>query len=259
MSDKKNVLVVDDDPEVLNLMGVLLPALGYSASTASDGEQGLSKIRESRPELVCLDVNMPKKSGVEVLIEMRRDLAIAGIPVVMITAEKYDAAFPAFLQEHPNVRGFLGKPFTGEELSNALLKALSAPVPAAAKGARFRTILVAEDDPAVLQQINLALSGDAQVSLAHDGAQAIEFLRKSIPELLVLDAMMPRYTGIEILRAIRPDAYRCRIPALLLTDFQMKPGDAAMLKAEFPNLRQVVQKPVAAEALRAIIADLTEP
>jgi CheY-like chemotaxis protein len=258
VADPKNILVVDDNPEMLQFMSTMIPALGHKVFTATDGEKGLARIRELMPDLICLDVEMPKKTGIEVLIEMRRDPAIAGIPVVMVTAVKFDVSFPEIMADYPNVRGFLGKPFTPVELANALAKAFAAPVDEAPQGQRYGSILVAEDDAGFRKQIEEALSRSSRVSMAQDGAQAIDFMKKTVPELVVLDAMMPRCTGIEVLRAMRQDGVRSRVPALLMTDFALKADDVKMLKAEFPNLRDVLQKPLTAESLRSAIENLSK-
>lgn len=258
MNERTSLLVVDDNQELALLIATMLPADDYDVVTAPDGAQGLAMIRERAFDIVLMDVEMPVKSGLEALVDMQKDPALAGVRVVMMTAQIFDPSFPVFLQQYPNVKGFIGKPFTGPALANILSKALSDAVmiTSAASGPRFKTILIADDDAAFLQSVVQSRASEVQTTTAQNGAAAYESLRKSIPELVVLDAFMPRYTGVELLRAMSQDPARSKIPAVILTDFKLAPRDAGMLMAEFPNLKLVLEKPVAPDAFWAEIEKL---
>jgi signal transduction histidine kinase/DNA-binding response OmpR family regulator len=82
------ILIADDYPDNIRLLAVRLKGEGYEYLAAQDGEETLAKIRSEKPDLVLLDVNMPKKDGFEVLAEMRADPEIAHIPVIIITAAR---------------------------------------------------------------------------------------------------------------------------------------------------------------------------
>ncbi len=78
------VLVVDDEPDAVELLTEFLRAKGYEVSTASDGEEALRKVKEDRPHLILLDVRMPKLNGMEVLRRVREIDREVG--VIMVTA-----------------------------------------------------------------------------------------------------------------------------------------------------------------------------
>ena len=80
------ILVVDDTPQNVKLLGDLLAARGYAVQTAASGEQALERIAAEAPDLVLLDVMMPGLSGYEVCRRLREDPASALLPVVMVTA-----------------------------------------------------------------------------------------------------------------------------------------------------------------------------
>jgi adenylate cyclase len=80
-------LVVDDDPTNLEVLRVRLSAQGYEVVTAVDGEDALARTRELEPDLVLLDVMMPKLDGISVLKELKRDAALRFIPVILVTAK----------------------------------------------------------------------------------------------------------------------------------------------------------------------------
>jgi two-component system response regulator AtoC len=78
------VLVVDDEPDAVELLREFLTAKGYEVIAASDGEEALRKLKEDRPHLILLDVRMPKMNGLEVLKRVRE--IDSGVGVIMVTA-----------------------------------------------------------------------------------------------------------------------------------------------------------------------------
>ena len=81
----KKVLVIDDDQNAVKFLSVLLSENGYEADAAYDGSEGLKKIRETRPDLVVLDVMMPKKSGFVLFKQLKKEEEFKDIPVLMLT------------------------------------------------------------------------------------------------------------------------------------------------------------------------------
>ena len=118
MSERRTVLVVDDEPDVLLLCRVNLEFEGYEVLEAADGEQAMERIRAHRPDVVLLDVMMPKMDGWQVLSAVKADADLADIPVVMLTAK---------VQDQDQIRGwsqgaadYITKPFSPLALSQVL-------------------------------------------------------------------------------------------------------------------------------------------
>jgi len=86
----QNILIVDDEPNIVISLEFLMKREGFGVSVAVDGEEALRKIAEIRPDLVLLDIMMPKKSGFEVCQEIRANPAWASIKIVMLTAKGRD-------------------------------------------------------------------------------------------------------------------------------------------------------------------------
>lgn len=86
MSDKKNILVVDDDPDLVEAVSMKLESKGYQVAKAYDGVEAWTRIKEQRPDLVILDVMMPNKNGYVVCKELKEDPAYKAITVVLLTA-----------------------------------------------------------------------------------------------------------------------------------------------------------------------------
>lgn len=87
LRDAPAILAVDDVAENLEIIAMRLAAHGYSVSTAQDGEEGLAKARVEKPDLVLLDIMMPKLDGITVLKELKRDTSLGFIPVILLTAK----------------------------------------------------------------------------------------------------------------------------------------------------------------------------
>lgn len=83
-SNKQSILVVEDEQTLLKAVTYALDEAGFHVSSAIDGESALEKVRE-KPDLVLLDIIIPRKSGLEVLKEMKADPVLAGIPVLLLT------------------------------------------------------------------------------------------------------------------------------------------------------------------------------
>ena len=113
------ILVVDDEPQIRRIMRETLTAAGYEVEDARNGIEGLEKLREFRPDLAILDINMPEMGGVEVCKAIRRDSNIA---IIMLTVRKSDADKVAALDAGAD--DFVTKPFSTPELLARIRAAL---------------------------------------------------------------------------------------------------------------------------------------
>ncbi len=81
----KKILIVEDEEIILNLLQKKLADEGYEISIAKDGEEGLKTMRSQKPDLILLDIVMPKMGGFEVMTEMQKDKELANIPVIVVS------------------------------------------------------------------------------------------------------------------------------------------------------------------------------
>jgi DNA-binding response OmpR family regulator len=109
-SDAYHILVIDDDTNTRVLLRLLLEQHGYVVSLAPDGEVGLTLAETLRPDLILLDVAMPRQSGMDVYLDLRNDPRIADIPVLIISASLSHRDVQTWLSM-PNVADALMKPF----------------------------------------------------------------------------------------------------------------------------------------------------
>jgi DNA-binding response OmpR family regulator len=83
------ILVVEDDPDVLGLMVTILTQEGYRVATAEDGEAGLSEARRARPDLIVLDLMLPRMNALQFRAEQRRDAGLRDVPVICLSGASH--------------------------------------------------------------------------------------------------------------------------------------------------------------------------
>jgi CheY-like chemotaxis protein len=115
---RHRVLIAEDDPSIRRMLTVSLGKQGYEMSEACDGSEALEAMRADAPDLVVLDLMMPKVTGWEVLAERAGDPKLRSIPVIVITAERGDRVTKI---REDGVAELLPKPFSLDELQ-ALVK-----------------------------------------------------------------------------------------------------------------------------------------
>jgi two-component system phosphate regulon response regulator PhoB len=111
---RPRILVVDDEPEAVELVEFNLAQAGYSVITAGDGAEALKKARSAQPSLIVLDLMLPEVDGLEVCKMLRRDPATAAIPIVMLTAKA--AEIDRVLGLELGADDYITKPFSPREL-----------------------------------------------------------------------------------------------------------------------------------------------
>ena len=127
----KKVLNVEDDPDIRTFVTTVLEENGYIPIMAKDGEEGTRKVKEEKPDLIILDILMPKESGIKMYHELKKNPSFKDIPVVMLsgvskrTFLRSQAALTEFGDETvPEPEAYLEKPVEPEDLAEILKKIL---------------------------------------------------------------------------------------------------------------------------------------
>jgi DNA-binding response OmpR family regulator len=108
------ILCIEDDAGMLDLLRLILESAGYQFLSARDGEEGLQKIRDERPDLVLLDLMLPNVDGAEVLLRKQKDAAIRDIPVIAVTA--LASPFDQIMwKKRTEIKDYVTKPFVRKE------------------------------------------------------------------------------------------------------------------------------------------------
>jgi CheY-like chemotaxis protein len=224
--EERVVLVVDDDPNALDLLGRTLQGAGVRVVTASDGQEALNLARTLHPAAITLDVLMPGMDGWEVLRELKADPETRDIPVLMVTmTDDRELGYALGATE------FLTKPVNRGQLVQLLERY-------AAEGAERRALVV--DDKAENREVlRRALENEGwQVSEAENGHVALEKVAEHAPSLILLDLMMPVMDGFEFVMEMRKrDASRA-IPIVVVTAKDVTQEDRQRLNGDVVGLIQ---------------------
>jgi CheY-like chemotaxis protein len=123
LPDAKLVLIIDDDDGVRELLAFLIKKDGYRAETAVDGEDGLQKAERLKPDLIILDLMMPRYGGFEVLRQLQAT-ELTRIPIVVVTGRYTDRSTSEMIRQESNVVDFLEKPLKPNLLGATLERLL---------------------------------------------------------------------------------------------------------------------------------------
>lgn len=117
MADKKKILVVDDEPDVVKWLTVLFENNGYEVVSAINGSEGFKKAEETHPDLITLDITMPQESGIRMYRNLHDSKTLNAIPVIMLTGVSPE--FERFISTRSQVNppaAYMEKPVNDQEL-----------------------------------------------------------------------------------------------------------------------------------------------
>ncbi len=241
-SEQRPILVIDDDPATQELMGRSLRKEGFPVVSALSGDEGLRLARELQPAAITLDIVMPGMDGLKVLETLEADPETRGIPVIIISmTDDRDRGFALGAAE------FLTKPVDWDRLVSVLGR--SGVVPST------DPILIVEDDPANRELLRRMLEKAGwQVEEADNGQAALERIEAKRPSLVLLDLMMPRVDGFDLVARLRERADLRDIPVVIITAKDLTDDDRERMTE---NVRTVLQKgKYSRDELLAYVRDL---
>jgi len=213
----KKILIIEDDPLLRDALQKKLTIEGYQALTAVDGQVGLEKIKELKPDLVLLDIVMPNVDGMEVLEKMKKDKELEKIPVIMISNSGQPVEIKKVL-ELGAVDYLVKADFDPEEVIDKMRKVLGQN-----KKDQKAKILIIEDDQFLRDLIERKLIQTGyQVLSAADGEEGLKTIGEEKPDLVLLDLLLPSMSGWEVLEKIKANPEISKIPILILTNLGEK-------------------------------------
>ena len=215
------VLVVDDDPTVLSLLAKTLEKESYRVISARNGIEALALAREHRPQAITLDVLMPQMDGWRTLQELKADVELRDIPVIMVTVlNERGMAIPL------GAADFMTKPVDRQRLA-AILRNYCADRSSA-------SILVVEDDLPTLETLSRSLASMGYTAnAALNGRSGLDWLANyPTPDLILLDLMMPEMDGFEFLRELRQRPAFADVPVIVVTAKELTAEDIRILSRQ---------------------------
>ncbi|MDD2804136.1 MAG: response regulator [Elusimicrobiales bacterium] len=132
-SNGKTVLIVEDDIGVMEFLKIIVQREGFKVENAYDGHEGVEKARSVLPDLILLDLMLPKSGGFEIVRELQNE-ETGGIPVVIMTGRVMDRSTSEMIKRETNVREYLEKPIKTEVLAALMHRLLKTRPPARKPG-----------------------------------------------------------------------------------------------------------------------------
>ncbi len=120
---KKKILIVEDEPNIITLVSILLTARGYEVKGVGDGQAALDAVATMKPDLLLLDIMLPEIDGLEVCRKIKANEATRHIPVVMLTAKRTNEDLAK--GEQAGADEYITKPFKAEKVIRTIQRVLS--------------------------------------------------------------------------------------------------------------------------------------
>lgn len=239
----KKILIVEDEKALLDILLDKLKQEGFDAMGAGDGEEGLERMRQEKPDLILLDIVMPKMGGMEVLEIMHNDTQLKSIPVIIIS----NSGQPVEIEKAKGLgaRDFLIKAeFDPKEVVEKVHNMLGEDVPGGNQvvmdtesgnskkekptketfqKSGKRTVLVVEDDQFLRDLIVRKLEEEGLNTIqAIDGEEGVRLIRENKPDIVLLDLILPGIDGFEVLMQAKADTNISGIPIIILSNLGQK-------------------------------------
>jgi PAS domain S-box-containing protein len=238
-------LMVEHDLKSAELIRLALEAEGFEVLHADSAEAALGLAAQRLPSLITLEIMLPDMDGWEFLARIKKMPELSRVPVVIISIVADSNKGFAL-----GAAAVLQKPVTHQDLLDSLVELRLFPL---LQGKTLR-VLVVDDDPAAVELIAVRLLDLAStVERAYGGREAIDVARRELPDLIVLDLMMPEVTGFDVVEALRAQPDTARIPIIVLTAMQLTLEGRAQLNGyvtavlaktelQFQNFRAEVRR-----------------
>jgi CheY-like chemotaxis protein len=198
-SKPRKILLIEDEELIVILLKRKLEKEGYKVSVANNGVEGMEQMREDKPDLILLDIIMPRMGGFEVMQEMRKDEHLRAIPIIIIS----NSGQPDLTLKRCSIK-----------LKNKLVKYM-----AKAK----QKILIVEDDKFLRDLITQKLRKEKFGTVeAVDGEQGLKKIKSEKPDLVLLDLILPGIDGFDVLTQIKKDHGLATIPVIILSNLGQK-------------------------------------
>ncbi len=232
-SSKPTILVVEDDPKAAELLSIYLRDADYEVVLTVDGEEALALAPKIKPFAITLDIMLPTKDGWAILQELQASPITRDIPVIICSMVD-DSSLGLTM----GAVGHITKPIRREELITTLTKCRQN-----TRVDKPYVVLVVDDDPQAIELVRSILEPEGfGILKANDGEEAINIALDCHPDLIVLDLMMPKVSGFDVIQALNESTTGCDIPIIVLTAKELtlqdrqhlnRNIDLIMRKAEF--------------------------
>ncbi len=244
MEEKASILIVDDNISQCKSMSFILKRKGCSVTTANNGLEAITIVKESPFDIIFMDIKMPVLNGVETYKKIKK--IRPGARVMMMTAYAVEDLVQEALQE--GAYGIIYKPMDIEKVVDIIEKSK--------KDKPGALILVVDDDPGTCTTLkNILIKKGYKVGIAHTGEEAIATAKKKTFDIIFIDMKLPTLNGLETYLAIKktnPEAV-----AVLMTAYRQEMAELVE-EALTNNAYTCLYKPLDLAALLSLTSEILE-
>lgn len=228
--DEPLILVVEDDEMAKELLIITLSDAGYRVASASSGKEALLLARKLKPSVITLDIMLPGVSGWDILKNLKEDSATSSIPILVISMnddKNCSILWGAF--DH------LIKPVEKNHLLSSLQR-----VKVTGNANAVPQILIVDDEPAMVELFSSFIEQEGYEPVcAYGGREAIDKIVIRRPDAVLLDLMMPKFSGFDVIRALKENPETIDIPIIICTEKDLSFDEKELLNR---NVSYVMQK-----------------
>ncbi|MDA3897351.1 MAG: response regulator, partial [Desulfobacteraceae bacterium] len=220
---QKTVLIVDDEPDTLTLISSYLSGEGYNIITAASGKEAIRLAQIHRPFAITLDIIMPEMDGWEVLQHLKQNPVTKDIPVIVVSFSDNKSTGIAL-----GAVGYISKPVNRNRLITEIKRI---------GGPSAYSILVAEDNEIERKDITRTIVHERMQAIeAENGRICIDMIKERVPDVLVLDLVMPEMDGFEVLEKVRSDPATRNLPVIVVTAKDLTEEDQRKLDGNVSSI-----------------------
>lgn len=224
MDTDKKILIIDDEIDLTQMLGYQFKAKGFEVKTASDGLAALEIVHQFKPDLIILDINMPRMGGIEFYSKICGTNGKPLYPVLVLTARANIQGLFQDLQ----IDGFMIKPFEIDQLvheASAIVKKRSQQAPQAKVGPSkgTRRVCIVDNDQKTFDQLGgMFLNADYMVIPARSGALAVEKIMRDVPDVAVVQLGLTDIPGDLVIYRLSQMSKTMGIKYVLYTSKQVE-------------------------------------
>jgi PAS domain S-box-containing protein len=225
-------LIIENNPQATDILRHHLEGAGFTVITAPNASQALAIMAKSLPDLITLDLFLPDLDGWDMLKLIKEDPRLAEIPVVIVSMAADSSHCMAL-----GATKVLQKPLRREDLINTLreLGLMTDESPQL-------TVLAVDDDPHALAIIESYLAAEKNINLIHasNGLEAVTIIKQAVPDLLILDLLMPEMNGFEVVAHLRESPSTASMPIVVVSSKEITSEERQWLGNQ--NVLQIIAK-----------------
>lgn len=221
----KTILIVDDNPDIVERISSHLKSAGYNTHGVTKGEDAIEYARKHKPHAITLDIIMPEIDGWEVLQTLKKDTTTTNIPIIIVSvsAEKDTGIALGAI-------GHITKPIHQNRLLSEIEKA----------DKLAKTVMIVDDnEPDMKIMADIIENNNISALRISSGKECLNVLKKFIPSVLVLDLFMPEVNGFEVLNNVRNNPITRHIPIIIVTAKDISTSEKLVLEN---NVEAIIQK-----------------